>query len=760
MSYEGIVLSNFEENIKLIIMKKILFTILVTIFSYYIQAQNFEWAKTMGGSGNDDFSRSIAVDNSGNVYTTGYFNGIADFDPGIGTYNLTWGGYHDIFISKLDNNGDFVWAKRIGGASTDIGYSIAIDLSGNVYTTGYFNGTVDFDPGAGTANLTSNGGPDIFISKLDSNGNYVWAKNMGGNSSDIGNSLAIDASGNVYSTGTFSGTADFDPGTGTFNLTSVGNVDIFISKLDSNGNFVWAKNIGGTSEDIAYSVTIDASDNVYTTGHFSGTADFDPNVGVANLTSAGGYDIFISKLDSNGNFLWAKNMGGSSNDIGYSIVTDIYNNVHFSGYFQGTSDFDPGLGVMNLTSAGGYDIFISKLDSNGNLLWVKSMGANSSDYGLSLILDISGNVYTTGFYLGTVDFDPGVGVFNLTSQGSQDIFISKLDANGNFIWAKSMGGVSTDYGYAITLDASENIYTTGDFRGTADFDPDTGIVNLTGAGNIDIFVQKMSQCNISSGYSFVDNGNGNYSFTNTSSGNFNQSHWSFGDGNTSTSTNPNHTFSANGTFIVVLTVNDSVFNGNCFDYFIDTITVSGVVSPAQCAAGFVMYPDTSTGNITVVNSSTGSNLTYLWNFGDGNTSTLQNPNHTYSTSGPFYLCLTVDDGNSCIDTYCDSIGSNGVVFKQTGFTINVISPPIITGINNVEKIISEITIYPNPTSNQLIIDSEQKINEISIIDITGKTLRVYTTSLNSINVSDLPSGIYFIKLITNENTITKKLIKE
>ncbi len=758
MSYEGIVLTNFEKNIKLIIMKKILFTILATIFSYYIQAQNFEWAKTMGGSGNDDFSRSIAVDNSGNVYTTGYFNGIADFDPGIGTYNLTWGGYHDIFISKLDNNGDFVWAKRIGGASTDMGYSIAIDLSGNVYTTGYFNGTVDFDPGAGTANLTSNGGSDIFISKLDSNGNYVWAKNMGSNSSDIGNSLAIDASGNVYSTGTFSGTADFDPGTGTFNLTSVGNVDIFISKLDSNGNFVWAKNIGGTSEDIAYSVTIDASDNVYTTGHFSGTADFDPNLGVANLISAGGYDIFVSKLDSNGNFVWAKNMGGNSNDIGYSIVTDIYNNVHFSGYFQGTSDFDPGLGVMNLTSAGGYDIFISKLDSNGNLLWVKSMGANSSDYGLSLTLDISGNVYTTGFYLGTVDFNPGVGVFNLTSQGSQDIFISKLDANGNFIWAKSMGGVSTDYGYAITLDASENIYTTGDFRGTADFDPGVGVFNLTGAGNVDIFVQKMSQCNISSGYSFVYNGN--YSFTNTSSGNFNQSHWSFGDGNTSTSINPNHTFSANGTFIVVLTVNDSVFNGNCFDYFIDTITVSGVVSPAQCAAGFVMYPDTSTGNITVVNSSTGSNLTYLWNFGDGNTSTLQNPNHTYSTAGPFYLCLTVDDGNSCIDTYCDSIGSNGVVFKQTGFTINVISPPIITGINNTEKIISEITIYPNPTSNQLIIDSEQKINEISIIDITGKTLKVYTTSLNSINVSDLPSGIYFIKLITNENTITKKLIKE
>jgi PKD repeat protein len=758
VSYEGIVLTNFEKNIKLIIMKKILFTILATIFSYYIQAQNFEWAKTMGGSGNDDFSRSIAVDNSGNVYTTGYFNGIADFDPGIGTYNLTWGGYHDIFISKLDNNGDFVWAKRIGGASTDMGYSIAIDLSGNVYTTGYFNGTVDFDPGAGTANLTSNGGSDIFISKLDSNGNYVWAKNMGSNSSDIGNSLAIDASGNVYSTGTFSGTADFDPGTGTFNLTSVGNVDIFISKLDSNGNFVWAKNIGGTSEDIAYSVTIDASDNVYTTGHFSGTADFDPNLGVANLISAGGYDIFVSKLDSNGNFVWAKNMGGNSNDIGYSIVTDIYNNVHFSGYFQGTSDFDPGLGVMNLTSAGGYDIFISKLDSNGNLLWVKSMGANSSDYGLSLTLDISGNVYTTGFYLGTVDFNPGVGVFNLTSQGSQDIFISKLDANGNFIWAKSMGGVSTDYGYAITLDASENIYTTGDFRGTADFDPGVGVFNLTGAGNVDIFVQKMSQCNISSGYSFVYNGN--YSFTNTSSGNFNQSHWSFGDGNTSTSINPNHTFSANGTFIVVLTVNDSVFNGNCFDYFIDTITVSGVVSPAQCAAGFVMYPDTSTGNITVVNSSTGSNLTYLWNFGDGNTSTLQNPNHTYSTAGPFYLCLTVDDGNSCIDTYCDSIGSNGVVFKQTGFTINVISPPIITGINNTEKIISEITIYPNPTSNQLIIDSEQKINEISIIDITGKTLKVYTTSLNSINVSDLPSGIYFIKLITNENTITKKLIKE
>ena len=142
---------------------------------------------------------------------------------------------------------NFVWAKQMGGGNFDVGSGVALDGSGNVYTTGFFRGTADFDPGAGVFDLTSTsaGFEDIFVSKLDSNGNFVWAKKMGGTGGDGAHSVAVDGSGNVYTTGFFSGTADFDPGPGTFNLTSAGFNAIFVSKLDSNGNFVWAKQMGG-----------------------------------------------------------------------------------------------------------------------------------------------------------------------------------------------------------------------------------------------------------------------------------------------------------------------------------------------------------------------------------------------------------------------------------------------------------------------------------------------------------------------------------
>ena len=133
------------------------------------------------------------------------------------------------------------WARQIGGTLNDEGYAVAVDASGNVYTTGYFNGTVDFDPGPGTANLTSNGAEDIFITKMNASGNIVWAKNMGGATAEYGRSIAVDASGNIYCTGSFTGTGDFDPGPSTYNLTSAGSSDIFICKLSSSGDLLWAQ---------------------------------------------------------------------------------------------------------------------------------------------------------------------------------------------------------------------------------------------------------------------------------------------------------------------------------------------------------------------------------------------------------------------------------------------------------------------------------------------------------------------------------------
>ena len=210
---------------------------LLAIFTAYalaatmMNAQNFEWARTCGGTDYDE-AFALSVDASGNVYTAGYFTGTADFDPGAGTYNLSSAGYSDVFIQKLDAAGNFIWAKSFGGVNEDIVNSLSVDALGNVYIAGYFYGTADFDPGAGTYNLTSAGEGDVFIQKLDAAGNFIWAKAFGGVYGDVSNSLSVDASGNVYTAGAFRGTADFDPEAGTQQyLTSQGETDVFVHKM-------------------------------------------------------------------------------------------------------------------------------------------------------------------------------------------------------------------------------------------------------------------------------------------------------------------------------------------------------------------------------------------------------------------------------------------------------------------------------------------------------------------------------------------------
>ncbi len=489
---------------------RIFYLAILVFFNTWIilaQGPDIVWAKQMGGSSHDT-GHYITTDNTGNVFTTGGFWGTADFDPGPGIQNLSSAGMSDIFIHKLDSDGNLLWVKQMGAGSGDWGRSITTDDNGNVYITGVFQGTVDFDPGAGVHNFTSAGFDDIFIQKLDSNGNFLWAKQMGSSGFDKGYSLITDVSGNVYSTGKFTNTVDFDPGVGIYNLTSFGDGDIFIQKLDSDGNFVFAKQMGGDSgNDWGYSITIDGSSNLYTTGNFTGTVDFDPGTDLHYLTSAGSFDVFIQKLDSNGNFVWAKRVGGIHFDEGYSITIDGNSNVFTTGIFQGTVDFDPNIEVQNLTSEGMFDIFIQKLNSDGNYLWAKQMGGSDIDYGRSIITDASGDVYITGNFRDTVDFDPGVGVQILTSAGIDDTFIQKLDSDGNFLWVNQVGGSDEDIGLSITIDSSGNIYATGAFQGTVDFDPGAGIHNLTSAGSYDVFIQKLNSTlglnNFSLGASFV-----------------------------------------------------------------------------------------------------------------------------------------------------------------------------------------------------------------------------------------------------------------
>jgi hypothetical protein len=479
-------------------MKKLSNTILFIFTSLVLNAQspNLEWAKNFGGS-STDFGYCSALDKSGNIYTTGYFYGLSDFDPGPNTYNMSSTSGGDIFVTKLDTIGNFVWAKRFGAGVTTFNYgtSIKTDTAGNIYITGAFEGTVDFDPGVGTFNLVSSGAADVFVLKLDSSGNFIWAKKTGGNSTENGISIFVNSSaGHLYIYGDFSNTVDFDPSPATFNLTSVGGRDLFILKLDIAGNFIWAKRMGGTLSDVAFSITQDIMGNIYTTGYFEGTADFDPGAGTYNLTSVGSsQDIYITKLDSAGSFLWAKNIGSNLNDYGRAIAADALGNVFITGVFYGTADFDPNSGLHNLVSSGSGDIFITKLDTAGDLVWAKAMGGPSDDRGGAIAIDLLNDIYITGWFSSTADFNPDAVTHYLASAGGSDIFILKINSGGNYLWAKNTGSTASDNGFSIIIDSLTNLYITGVFQNTADFDFNSGTYNLNSSGAQDVFILKVDQ---------------------------------------------------------------------------------------------------------------------------------------------------------------------------------------------------------------------------------------------------------------------------
>jgi Secretion system C-terminal sorting domain/Beta-propeller repeat len=382
---------------------------------------------------------------------------------------------------------NYVWAKQLGENVT----KQFVDASGNNYSIGTFTGTTDFDPSAGTANLVTTQAKALYVCKLDAAGNYIWAKKIAETSSDFYRaSISIDASGNVFTTGAINDSASFN---GTVFIAN-GTSDIFINKLDATGNFVWTKTIGGSLDDYASAISTDATGNFYITGGFNGTVDFDANAGVTSFTSNGKSDIFIAKYSSLGNLIWARQIGGIEDDYANSINIDIDGNVYTIGDFGDDADFDPdtGTAILTVQSTVVRFTFISKLDAAGNYVWAKKMGGGSS---LSIptsaiTTDANGAVYATGSFFGLTGFGTQL-LVNFSAEAV--IFICKLDSTGVFSWAKAIGGIAGASGMAIIVDNSFNIYTTGIFHGTVDFDPGVGTVNLVEATSLwnDYYLNKM-----------------------------------------------------------------------------------------------------------------------------------------------------------------------------------------------------------------------------------------------------------------------------
>ena len=364
------------------------------------------------------------------------------------------------------------WANVMHGNSYDACRAVVLDAENNIYAAGYYSTTVDFDAGPGVFNLTSANAEDIFLAKYDSAGKLIWAKTIGDFRYQAIYAMTVDTANNIYTTGIYFGTTDFDPSPGVTELTSVGNEDIFVCKYDKHGNFIWARSFGGLTNDFCNSIITDRSGDVYFNGYFEGTADFDPGTGVFNLVWAGSTDVFVCKISSVGNFIWAKRIGGPSSDAAYSIGLDEQQNVYSTGFYWQTVDFDPGPGTFNLTSDALGDGFILKLKNNGEFIHAGRLGGNSRVRCISLKLDKTNHMYVTGHFDGEADFDTGPGTAMLNSPiDDDDIFIAKYDLDFNLIWVKQVGGATYQKVFAIETDKADDIYITGHFNSTTDFDP-------------------------------------------------------------------------------------------------------------------------------------------------------------------------------------------------------------------------------------------------------------------------------------------------
>lgn len=384
------------------------------------------------------------------------------------------------------------WAGKAAGAGNEYGDFIKTDALGNIYVAGRFDGTCDFDPGIGVSNKTSAGSSDGYIAKYTSLGALTWVITMGSTGTDRVYSIDVDSAGNIYATGNYNLTVDFDPGPGLLNLTSLGGLDVFMAKYNANGNLVRANSIGNTNSEIAECIVLDASGNFYVGGEFtSPTLDLDAGVNtfiVNNGNTTVTYDPFLVKYDTSGNFVWGFNLQGLSSDYIKSVVVDANDNVVVGGYFSTNMNVDP-IGGTSVSALGSSDCFLARYTSAGNYDWSEKFGGTLADNIFS-ITTANNNIYATGTFNSVVDFNPGLDTFNIQSKGSTDAFMVSFSNTGTFNWAGSIGGSGLDNSNCIVVNAAGDVYVAGSFIDSADFDPSSANVYIKTYAGRDGFVAK------------------------------------------------------------------------------------------------------------------------------------------------------------------------------------------------------------------------------------------------------------------------------
>ena len=413
---------------------------------------NLLWVLQLGGPLADAAS-FLDVDFHGNMVVSGYFDGILTIN-GDTLLNVPVG-HPQGFMAKLQSTGLVEWVKMVSVNNTMTITGLKTDNHGDNYICGYFTGSLVADPeNGGTQVLNAVSTEDMFVLKVNSAGQFVWVKQIHGNATSQCRPTAFDIFRDQLTlTGFFSGNVDFDPGSGAQILNAPPYAHGFVQKLDIAGNFVWVKQLEGTSGISPYGIAVDPAGNVLSVGHFGTGIDLDPGAAADNRIGAGISDIYVQKLNAEGDYIWGKAYGNQGREDGLSITTDQNGNIYHTGYFQSEVDFDPGTGLGILNGSGFFDLYMQKLDPDGLMLDLWHMSGTGTESGRIIQIDQDGHIVLVGNFQNTIDVNPDpVATHFLTAVSSPDNFILKMVGAFDY-----RGKVFEDLNANLLFDAGEPV---------------------------------------------------------------------------------------------------------------------------------------------------------------------------------------------------------------------------------------------------------------------------------------------------------------
>jgi hypothetical protein len=459
------------------------------------------WARDWGG-GNYDYAYDIALASDGGVIIVGQFVGPADMDPTVGVdMRDSHAGGHDLSITWVNADGSYAWCFTTGGDGAENCDAVAIDpRDQGIIVSGYFWGTVDFDPGEGEEIHTakSPNAYNAFILKLTRVGELEWVRSFGGTSYCEATDIAVDVQGNITHTGYFGATVDFDLGPG-FELRSAADADwdAYVSQIGPDLEHRWTHTFGGQSfglPDFGLGIAVGPDGGILATGEFHGSTDFDPGQGMDQRTSKGFADIYLTRYSREGERLWTWTAGGPASERGWAAAFGPGGEAFVTGRFRGTMDFDPGPEQDPRTSNGESDLFVTKFHSDGEYEWTRTAGGNQDyDEGRGMVAMADGSVLTGGWFRSpTVDFDPGDGTDLRQSAGEIDMLLWHLGPDGSYLGTTTWGSTFHDRIYTVLLDGQSTAYVCGFFSETIDLDPGDGIDLRVSDGLYDSVLMKLS----------------------------------------------------------------------------------------------------------------------------------------------------------------------------------------------------------------------------------------------------------------------------